>query len=146
MSLEEKLNQIRSLLAQRDAIDQQLEGIIGHYGPKPLTVHDKVRKHDEKISTGRPKQRVCSKCLKPGHNAKTCPQATSLNPNDTSEKVKSSTTALTEDEWAEVRARKRDGDEPEDIADACSLPLTEVKTAYNCPSFFVYRRMHLRNK
>jgi DNA-binding CsgD family transcriptional regulator len=35
MSLEEKLGQIRTLLAQRDRIDEQLEAIIGHYGAKP---------------------------------------------------------------------------------------------------------------
>jgi hypothetical protein len=35
MSLEAKLNEIRSLLAQRDEIDRQLEGIIGNYGSRP---------------------------------------------------------------------------------------------------------------
>src|SRR5580698_3493767 len=40
MSLDEKLNRIRTLIAQRDEIDRELEGIIGHYGSQSKATSD----------------------------------------------------------------------------------------------------------
>jgi hypothetical protein len=51
MSLEDKLSQLRSLLAQRDEIDSQIEAIIGHNAPKQ--VETRQRKWNKANKKGR---------------------------------------------------------------------------------------------
>jgi hypothetical protein len=64
MSLEEKLSQLRTLLAQRDDIDRQLEAIIGHYGPKQ--VETRQRKWHKADKRGKELQREITRDHAPG--------------------------------------------------------------------------------
>lgn len=143
MELEHAIAQVRTLIAERDEIDRKLGDLLA-LGPKPMTAGARVR--DTPPSRKEPKKRKCSICDQPGHNVATCPQGKRQHPNNPPDEHEPDSRPLTDDEWAEVRARKRDGDTAEEIADACSLPLTEVNAAYNCPSYFTYKRYRLRGK
>jgi hypothetical protein len=85
MSLEEKISQLRPLLAERDEIDRKLSELIA-LGPKPLSVRSKITRRDGTVDTVRPaqpkgrKKSICSICKKPGHNAKTCPNGKAERP------------------------------------------------------------------
>src|SRR5689334_14715292 len=70
MSLDDKLNQLRALLDERDAIDRQLEGIIGHYGTRPATTSPKPG------AAQAPKAKPKQKAAKPVQKKETTDDAT----------------------------------------------------------------------
>jgi hypothetical protein len=151
MSLEEKLNQLRTLLAKRDDIDRQLEAIIGHYGATPPadrsdTVADKLNrealsgyapKNDRKGKAKRVKgTRVCKVCGKPGHMAKTCPTARGAAPIPRTEPK---SRRLTEDQFDQLKHLQAIGDlSSHEFAAESGTALSEVNRAITSRSYEEY--------
>lgn len=133
MQLEEKIAEIRGLIAQRDEIDAQLSDLLTA-GPKPLTVLDKPRKQG---APGRKKgARTCKECGKPGHIAKTCPVNRGAAPVS---RFNQSVARLTEDQFDELKQLQLIGELSSlEFSVEHSIDLGEVNRAITSRTFNDY--------
>src|SRR4051812_771954 len=85
MEYQEKIDLVRTLLAQRDDIDSKLRELLGDKETKPATMLGSAATMPVIKRRGRPAkakkgQHTCKLCGKPGHNAKTCPAGRGTEP------------------------------------------------------------------
>ena len=96
MTLDDRISSIRMLLTQRDEIDAQLALLIGdELQPQPSEKRTKRAPRQPKPVTKKG-AKVCKKCGKPGHMAKTCTTPTVATPTFGDKAL------LTEDQFDEL--------------------------------------------
>lgn len=127
----DKLARIVELMNKKDEIETELEALIGGQ----ITAPGAVKPNGGK---GRPtSDRTCGKCLRKGHNARTCPGAG----NDVEEPVSEDAggiEALTEDQWNSVKEAQKMDANSSDIADEVSTSIREVNKAMMSRSYSAY--------
>ncbi len=109
MTLENKIERTRELLAQRDEIDRELGELLGGSHEAPRETRKETLKTTKKNAGGRKPGSVhlCSGCGKPGHSIRTCPKARGQHPDNPKPEP---TTELTEDQYDELRDAMHDRD------------------------------------
>ncbi len=125
-----KLERISRIQESMQALERELEELLGGRGPLPLTILDKEKPNGGK---GRPKSdRRCGNCQEKGHQARTCPKKNVMN------KPSNTDGALDEDEFWEVKSKKSQGIRIPEIATLMEKDEAEVSKAYAQGSYELY--------
>jgi hypothetical protein len=145
-TLEERIQTVRNLLEQRDAIDEQLETLLsgethGPLGDRRFKNHGKdVDKFERKRGITLPKEkqyvkpaRTCGQCGETGHRRDNCPVETpTTNQQNGLHK-------LSVNKYQAVMAEKDQGRSVFGTAALLHLPESEVRKAYESTSYIAYK-------
>jgi hypothetical protein len=131
MTFEDNIARVRELLAQRDEIDTELEGLIGA-GATPAK--SPATRPEQK--TGKKKgTKVCKNCGRPGHLAKTCKAV----PAPAATTTFGDKQLMTEDQFDDLKHLQSVGDLiSKEFAAENSLPLSEVNRAIGTRNYELY--------
>jgi hypothetical protein len=133
MTLDDRIASIRTLLKERDDIDARLAQLIGDE-PQSIPSEKPAERAPRAAKPAHKKgAKVCKKCGKPGHMAKTCTTPTAAAPTFGDK------AHLTEDQFDELKHIQSIGELiSKDFALDRDLALSEVNRAITSRNFEAY--------
>lgn len=139
-----KLDRINEIVVEMCGLEGELEGLLTSVGSRPLTVRDKtIQVSKPNGGKGRPtSDRTCGKCLKKGHNARTCPGG-SKAPRESYKPVDD--VALTEEQYNEAQYSKNLDMTANDVAEEMGKSIDEVNAAFVARTYAAYLQLRKRN-
>jgi len=135
MTLNEKIERMRELLAKHDDIERELGELLGGGDGTPAAPTKTTKSPKQNTSKTPPKRnaKVCKKCGKPGHMAKTCTAPTAATPTFGDKAL------LTEDQFDELKHIQSIGELiSKDFAFERDLALSEVNRAITSRNYEAY--------
>lgn len=128
----QKLNRILAIRESMEALERELDQLLGYGGPRPLSVRDKAVEIDNKSPRKymHKKPRTCKLCGEEGHRRDTCPRGQSG--------AKTVGAVLNEEQYRKVKDMKAQGHRVAEIVAKTGFPADPVNKAYMAGSFGIY--------